>query len=135
LDDAGRQATFTARQRGALVAAQLHVYGAVLLLWAVRGGADVLFVTTSYNLVQRLAPGTLLGRTITILRVLSWPTGSLGAILGGVVIAQTANPILVYSTIGAAATIVALLFWWTPLGREAQSTGEQTGPSASPTDL
>ena len=117
-----------------LVAAQLHVYEAVLLLWAVRGGADVLFVTTSYSLVQRLAPGALLGRTITILRVLSWPLGALGTILGGVAIAQTANPILVYSTIGAATSIVALLFWVTPLGRKEQSVAAQPGHSASPTD-
>ncbi len=106
----------------------------MLLLWAVRGGADVLFVTTSYSLVQRLAPGALLGRTITILRVLSWPLGALGTILGGVAIAQTANPILVYSTIGAATSIVALLFWVTPLGRKEQSVAAQPGHSASPTD-
>jgi hypothetical protein len=118
-----------------LVAAQVHVYGAVLLLWAVRGGADVLFVTTSYSLVQRLVPSILLGRTITVLRVLSWPTASVGAILGGLAIAQSANPVLVYSSIGAAASIVALAFWWTPLGQGEPSVEAQSGPSTSPTDL
>jgi hypothetical protein len=117
-----------------LVAAELHAYGVVLLLWAVRGGADVLFVTTSYSLVQRLVPGALLGRTITVLRVLSWPTAALGAILGGLAIAQTANPALVYSLIGAAAGMVAVLFWRTPLGRDEQSVVERTGPSTSATD-
>lgn len=117
-----------------LLAAQVHIYGVVLLLWAVRGGGDVLFVTTSYSLVQRLVPSMLLGRTITVLRVLSWPTASLGAILGGLAITQTANPVLVYSSIGTAAGLVALLFWWTPLGQAERSASAQPGPSIRPTD-
>ncbi|HET8909211.1 MAG TPA: MFS transporter [Ktedonobacterales bacterium] len=107
-----------------LVAAQLHIYGAVLLLWAMRSGADVLFAVSSYSLVQRLVPSPLLGRTITVLRVLSWPTASLGAILGGWAILQSANPILVYSFIGAAAGSIGLLFWWTPVGQGERSAGE-----------
>ncbi len=117
-----------------LVAAQAHIFGVVLLLWAVRGGADVLFVTTSYSLIQRLVPSTLLGRTITVLRVLSWPTAAVGAILGGLAITQTANPVLVYSSIGAAAGIVAVLFWWTPLGQGEPPVEAQPGPSTGPTD-
>ncbi len=117
-----------------LVAAQVHVYGIVLLLWAVRGGADVLFVITSYSLVQRLVPSVLLGRTITVLRVLSWPTASIGAILGGLAITQTANPVLVYSSIGAAAGIVALLFWWTPVGQGERATSAQPMPLTSSPD-
>lgn len=106
----------------------LHGYGIVLVLWAVRGGADMLFVITSYSLVQRLVPSALLGRTITVLRVLSWPTASIGAILGGVAIAETANPALIYGAIGAAASIVALLFWWTPLGQGASLAAAEPVP-------
>lgn len=117
-----------------LVAAQLHVYAVVLLLWAVRGGADMLFVIASYSLVQRVVPNTLLGRTITVLRVLSWPTASIGAILGGLAVTQTANPVLVYTIIGAAAGIVTPLFWWTPLGQGERSIPAQPGLSTSSTD-
>lgn len=113
-----------------LIAALLHVYGVVLVLWAVRGGADVLFAITSYSLVQRLVPSALLGRTITTLRVLSWPTASLGALLGGLAITQTANPVLVYSVIGVAVGIVALLFWWTPVGHGERSVTAQPEPSS-----
>jgi len=99
-----------------VVAAQLHVYAVALVLWAVRGGADVLFTISTYSLTQRMAPNHLLGRTITVTRVLTWSTASLGAVLGGLAIAQTADPVLVYVAIGATVCIVSLLFWWTPLG-------------------
>jgi MFS transporter len=118
-----------------LLAAQLHVYGVVLLLWAVRGGADVLFTISSYSLTQRVVPSQLLGRTITVIRVLTWSTASLGAVLGGLAIAQTANPVLVYSVIGAGVAIVSLVFCWTPVGAADRSMPTPTLPSTKSAEV
>jgi MFS family permease len=115
-----------------VLAAQLHVYGVVLLLWAVRGGADVLFIISAYSLTQRMVPNQLLGRTITVTRVLTWSTASLGAVLGGLAIARTADPVLVYAVIGVGVCIVSLLFWWTPLGHAERYAAAQVGlPTSS----
>jgi hypothetical protein len=118
-----------------LLAAQLHVYGVVLLLWAVRGGADVLFTISSYSLTQRVVPSQLLGRTITVIRVLTWSTAPLGAVLGGLAIAQTANPVLVYSVIGAGVAIVSLVFCWTPVGAADRSMPTPTLPSTKSAEV
>lgn len=117
-----------------VMAAQLRVYVVVLVLWAVRGGADVLFTISTYSLTQRVAPNQLLGRTITVIRVVTWSTASLGAVLGGLAIAQTANPVLVYSIIGVAVGIVALLFWWSPVGHVERDTAAQTAPPMGSAD-
>jgi MFS family permease len=93
-----------------------HWYPFVLVIWTLRGGADVLFLISAYSVTQRIVPNSLLGRVITFTRVLTWPTGSLGALLGGLAIAQTGNVGLVYGSIGLLAFLVAFTFWFTPLG-------------------
>jgi len=81
-----------------------------------RGGTDILFLISAYSMTQLLVPNALLGRVITFTRVLTWPTGSLGALLGGLAIAQTGNVGLVYGCVGLLVFLVAFAFWLTPLG-------------------
>ncbi len=92
-----------------------HWYWALLLLWMLRGGADILFMVNSYSLVQTSVPNQLLGRVITITRVLTWSTASLGALLGGFAIERT-NVALVYAVIGLLVFGITLVFFLTPLG-------------------
>jgi MFS family permease len=93
-----------------------HFYGVLLLFWALRGGADVLFLIGSYSLAQIVVPNQLLGRVITFIRVLTWSTASLGALLGGFAIQQTGNVGLVYAIIGLLIACISLVFFLTPLG-------------------
>lgn len=51
------------------LAALTHWYWALLLLWALRGGADILFLIHAYSLTQTVVPHQLLGRVITATRV------------------------------------------------------------------
>jgi hypothetical protein len=93
-----------------------HWYPSVLVIWALRGGTDVLFLISAYSMTQLIVPNALLGRVITLTRVLTWPTGSLGALLGGLAIARTRNVGLVYGSVGLLIFLVAFAFWLTPLG-------------------
>lgn len=93
-----------------------HWYWVLLLLWALRGGADVLFTITSYSLAQMAVPNQLLGRVITVIRVLTWSTASLGALLGGLAIERTNNVGLVYAVIGLLILGITFIFLLTTLG-------------------
>jgi len=114
-----------------------HWYWVLLLLWALRGGTDVLFVITSYSLAQLAVPHQFLGRVITVIRVLTWSTASLGALLGGLSIEHTHNVALVYAVIGLLTFGVTLTFTLTPLGHterylpQNESPQNQTGMPAS----
>jgi MFS family permease len=92
-----------------------HWYPSVLAIWALRGGADVLFLISTYSMTQLIVPNALLGRVITFLRVLTWPTGALGALLGSLAIVQTESAALVYGSVGLLVFLVAFAFWFTPL--------------------
>ena len=115
-----------------------HWYWILLLLWALRGGADVLFTITAYSLTQIAVPNQLLGRVITVTRVLTWSTASLGALLGGLAIERTHNVGLVYTVIGLLIFGITFTFFLTPLGhteRYLPKNGppqSQTGEPASP---
>jgi MFS family permease len=93
-----------------------HWYWLLLLLWALRGGADVLFTISTYSLAQTIVPNQLFGRVITVIRVLTWSTASLGALLGGLAIERTNNVALVYAAIGLLTFGITLMFFLTPLG-------------------
>ena len=92
-----------------------RVYWVALLLWALRGGVDILFLIGTYSLSQAIVPNHLLGRVITFARVLTWSTGALGALIGGLAIEQTKNVALVYVAIGLLASLIAFAFSLTPL--------------------
>lgn len=93
-------------------------YWVVLLLWTVGGGMSVLFNIGTYSLMQVIVPDYLLGRVITFIRVLTWSTGSLGALLGGLAIERT-SVAFVYGVIGLLIFLVVLPFFMTPL-RDAE---------------
>jgi MFS family permease len=115
-----------------------HWYSLLLLLWALRGGADVLFMITSYSLAQTAVPNRLLGRVLTVVRVLTWSTASLGALVGGLVIERTHNVALVYAVIGLLLCGITLPFFLTPLGHTERYLPKnepplrQTGQPKSP---
>ncbi|HKF36696.1 MAG TPA: MFS transporter [Ktedonobacteraceae bacterium] len=94
-----------------------HWYWVLLLLWALRGGADVLFTISTYSLAQTAVPKQLLGRVITVVRVLTWSTASLGALLGGFAIERIHQIGLVYAVIGLLICGITLPFFLTPLGQ------------------
>ncbi len=102
-----------------------HGYSVVLVIWALRSGTDAMFLISTYSIVQLIVPNALLGRIITFLRVLTWPTGSLGALLGGLAIAQTGNVGFVYGCIGLLVLLVAFSFWFTPLGHAERYVPEE----------
>ncbi len=93
-----------------------HWYWMLLFLWACRSGVDVLFAITSYSLAQLAVPHQFLGRIITIIRVLTWSTASLGALLGGLALEHTQNVALVYAVIGLLIFGITFMFFLTPLG-------------------
>jgi MFS family permease len=94
-----------------------HWYWLLLLLWALRSGADVLFIISTYSLAQTVVPNQLFGRVITVIRVLTWSTGAIGALLGGFLIERTQQVALVYAAIGLLIFGISLVFCLTPLGR------------------
>ena len=115
-----------------------HWYWVLLLLWALRGGADVLFTISSYSLTQIVVPNQFLGRVITVIRVLTWSTASLGALLGGLAIEHTHNVALVYALIGLLIFGITFAFFLTPLGHTGRylikngTSQRQSGESGSP---
>ena len=92
-----------------------HEYWLALCFWGIRGGVNVLFGIYSYSLSQGIVPNHLLGRVIIFIRVLTWSTAAVGALLGGTVIEQTKNVGLVYSVIGGLCFFIGLAFLLTPL--------------------
>lgn len=98
-----------------------HWYSWLLLLWALRGGADVLFMVAAYSLTQTAVPNQLLGRVLIVTRVLTWSTASLGALLGGFIIERTNTVGLVYAGIGLLIFGISFTFFLTPLGHAERS--------------
>jgi hypothetical protein len=108
-----------------------HRYAPVLVIWALRGGTDILFLISAYSMTQLIVPNALLGRVITFTRVLTWPTGSIGVLLGGLVIARTGNVGLVYGCVGLFVFLVAFAFWFTPLGHAERYVPESEAAQRS----
>lgn len=115
-----------------VMVALVHAYWAALALWALRGGADVLFVIGTYSLTQRLAPNELLGRVITFIRVLTWSTAGMGVVLGGLAIARLHSAVPVYVAIGLIVCTAALVFSYTPLGRAERYPTDKRAPPTVP---
>jgi len=64
---------------------------------------------------------------ITFIRVLTWSTASLGALLGGLAIERT-SVAFVYEVVGGLIFLVALPFFMTPL-RDAEKYMAQEAPA------
>jgi hypothetical protein len=95
-----------------------------------RGGADVLFLITTYSLTQIAVPNQLLGRVITVIRVSTWSTASLGALLGGLAIERTHNVGMVYAGIGLLTFGITLTFFLTPLGHTERNLPKNGSPQS-----
>jgi len=78
---------------------------------------DILFTISTHSFIQRMVPNHLPGRTITVIRVFTWSTASVRAILGGLAIARTAAAALVHGAVGVCVWVSSALFWRTPPGR------------------
>jgi hypothetical protein len=77
-----------------------------------------LFNINTFSLRQSFVPEHLLGRIITIARVLAFSSTPLGAILGGLAIAWSGNAAAVYAATAVLTFSVALYFRLaSPLGR------------------
>jgi MFS family permease len=101
-----------------LLMALLPSYAAGLVLWSLSDGLGVLFNINTGSLRQAIVPSHMLGRIITIARVLAWSSSPLGALLGGFAIQWTGNVALVYASIGVLTFAIALAFRLaSPLGR------------------
>lgn len=93
-----------------------------MLLWALAIGLETLFNVTITSLAQRVIPDHLMGRVISVLRVIAWSAIPLGTMLGGIVIAWTGQIALTFTLIGALVFLIALAFSFTPL-RQADLEG------------
>ena len=91
-----------------------HAYWLTLCLWTLRSGIDILFTINTYSLTQSMVSHELLGRVITFIRVLTWPTAAIGALIGGLAIERT-NIGVVYGIIGLLLVLATLTFLLTPL--------------------
>ncbi|HEX6510644.1 MAG TPA: MFS transporter, partial [Chloroflexota bacterium] len=86
------------------------------ILWALVQGTGILFNINTSSLRQTIVPNQLLGRVMSIAGVLAWSAIPLGALLGGFVIQQTHNVVLVYAAVGIATFLIPVAFSFTALG-------------------
>ncbi len=91
-------------------------YGAAVVIWAVASGFGVLFNINTGSLRQAIVPNEMLGRVISIAKVLAWSAIPLGAFIGGVFIDRTGNIVYVCFAVGLLNFIIALVFSFTALG-------------------
>ena len=101
---------------GTFLFAWMTNYWLALLVWAVIGGANVLFNINTSSLRQTIIPNHLLGRVMSVAMTMSSCAVPVGALLGGFAIEQTSVR-AVYAAIGLAVVLVALLFSLGPVGR------------------
>lgn len=95
-------------------------------LWSLRSGLGSLFNINTGSLRQAIVPDHLLGRIITIARVLAWSANPVGAFLGGFAIEWTGDVALVYAATGVLSALVALYFRLaSPLGNAERYLGEK----------
>lgn len=94
-----------------------RAYWAALPIWAFGMSMATFYNINVGSLGQKIIPNNLLGRLITLVKVLTWSTSPLGALLAGFLIEQTKNTSLVYAALGVLAFLVPFVFLFTPLGR------------------
>ena len=91
-------------------------YWLALPLWALISGLGILFNINTGSLRQQIVPSQLLGRVISIAGMLAWSAIPLGAVLGGLAIQWSGSVALVYGAIGATVALIAVAFWFSPVG-------------------
>ncbi len=106
-------------------------YWVAVVIWSVVSGLGVLFNINTSSLRQAIVPNHLLGRVMSIAGVLAWSAIPVGAFLGGLIIQQTGNVILIYAVIGLLTFLIPLGFAFTPLGHaERYLPKEESGDTA-----
>lgn len=91
-------------------------YWAAVPLWALFQGVGALFSINTGSLRQLIVPNELLGRVVSIARVLAGLAIPVGAFLGGLAIQWTGNVALVYGACGVLMVIIPICFAFTALG-------------------
>jgi len=94
-----------------------HWYWAALPLWALITGLGVLFNINTNSMRQSIVPNHMLGRVASISMVAAWSAIPIGSTLGGIAIEKTQSVTLVYGVIGLLASLIAISFAFTQLGR------------------
>jgi MFS family permease len=99
-----------------VVFASIRWYWVALPLWAAISGLSILFNINTASLRQQIVPNDLLGRVMSVAAVLAWSAIPIGSLLGGAAIEWTGNVALVYGAIGLLDALLAIGFWFSPLG-------------------
>src|SRR5882757_1236949 len=108
----------TDRRRAATVGLGLtSTYALALVLWACYSGVGVLFTINTLSLRQQIVPNRLLGRVMSVSRMLAASTLPIGSLAGSFVISATGDIGVVYIVIGVITLVVTLVFSRSPLGR------------------
>lgn len=109
-------------------------YWTALPAWSILSGLAVLFNININSLRQTIVPNHLLGRVMSVARVLAWSAAPLGALVGAYLVEQT-NVVLVYATSGTLATLIPIAFFFSPLGHAEDylrvDSPVETGPAAT----
>jgi MFS family permease len=110
---------------GALIAAFAvsSSYPVSLILWALVGGAAIVFNVAASSLRQQIVPDDMLGRVMTIASVLAWSAVPAGALVGGVFIERTGDVAFAYLGIG-------VLMFAIPIGFAFSSAWKMSAPGA-----
>lgn len=106
-------------------------YWVALPVWGIGAGLAILFNINITSLRQAIVPNHLLGRVVSVARVLAWSATPFGALLGGYLVERT-NVLLVYTLAGGLAATIPLVFVFSPLGRAEDFMQRELAPEAEP---
>jgi len=97
---------------GVLIAGFAHApsYPVALVLWALCGGAAIVFNVATSTLRQQIVSDDMLGRVMTVASVAAWSTVPLGALAGGFFVEHTGDVVLALDGIAAAMIAIPLAF-------------------------
>jgi MFS family permease len=99
------------------IMALLHDYWIALILWGLIMGMSMLFNINTSSLRQTIVPNQMLGRVISIARMLATSAVPLGSFIGGLAITWTNNVALIYGICGVLTFLIPIIFLFTPLVR------------------
>src|SRR2546429_911873 len=100
-----------------LILIATRLYWVDLLCFGVMFGLIGLFDVAFNSILQAIAPNQLLGRVVTFTSVLAIFSVPLSSILGGLVIDQVKNVVLVFGVLGVFLVLLTLVFVRSPLTR------------------
>ncbi len=135
---ARRHLSFAVTALGALVVsglaltamALLRSYPAALVLWGASSGFGLLLNINTGALRQAIVPPELLGRVVSVARVIAWSAIPLGSIAGAAAIGAT-SVTTVYAAIGVLVAAIAVGFARSPLRKGDLYIAAARGQSAT----